>query len=187
MPSATPLGSLFAYSDVIRYSEFQQGVQVLIYEFSRLCYAAPTSFTGGAMATVGERIKEVRETKGWTQEKLAEESGISKSFLSEVENKGKNIGLEMLLNIAQALGASVQYLATGEGDEPIVRKSIEIPVELSRAAEELHLTHKETMDLLEAFNSVVARRSTRSKGTVSVEDWKSLHHAIKMVLKKTYG
>lgn len=139
------------------------------------------------MATVGERIKEVRESKGWTQEKLADESGISKSFLSEVENKGKNIGLELLLDVAHALGASVQYLATGEGDEPIVRKSIEIPVELSRAAEQLHLTHKETMDLLEAYNSVVARRSTRSRGVVSVEDWKHLHQAIKTVLKKTYG
>jgi transcriptional regulator with XRE-family HTH domain len=139
------------------------------------------------MATVGERIKQVREARDWTQEKLAGQSGISKSFLSEVENKGKNIGLELLLSIAQALGASVQYLATGEGEEPIVRKPILIPIELSRAAEELHLTHKETMDLLEAYNSVVARRSTRSKGVVSVEDWKNLHKALKNVLKKTYG
>jgi transcriptional regulator with XRE-family HTH domain len=36
------------------------------------------------MATVGERIKEVREAKGWTQERLASEADISKSFLSEL-------------------------------------------------------------------------------------------------------
>ncbi len=71
------------------------------------------------------------------------------------------------------------------GEEPIVRQPILIPVELSRAAEELHLTPKEMMDLLEAYNSVVARRSTRSKGVVSVEDWKNLHKALKNVLKKT--
>ena len=71
--------------------------------------------------------------------------------------------------------------------QPIVRKPILIPVELSRAAEELQLSHQETIDLLEAYNSVVARRSTRSKGVVSVEDWKELHKALRNVLKKTYG
>src|SRR5271163_87395 len=64
-----------------------------IYEYSRTCYAAPVTslYPGGGMATVGERIKEVREARNWTQEKLSDVSGISKSFLSEVENKGKNI------------------------------------------------------------------------------------------------
>lgn len=139
------------------------------------------------MATVGERIKEVREARNWTQEKLSDASGISKSFLSEVENKGKNIGLDLLLSIAQALGTTVQYLATGEGDEPIVRRPIVIPVELSHAAEELHLSHQETLDLLGAYNSVVARRSKRSMGVASVNDWKELHNALNNVLKKTYG
>ena len=67
------------------------------------------------MATVGDRIKKVREAKGWTQEKLADESKVSRGFLSEVEKRGKNISLDLLLRIANALGASVGYLATGEG------------------------------------------------------------------------
>ena len=57
------------------------------------------------MATVGERIREVREAKGWTQDKLATEADISKSFLSEVEKHGKNISLDLLLKVATALGA----------------------------------------------------------------------------------
>ena len=69
------------------------------------------------MSTVGERIREVREARGWTQEKLAGAAKISKSFLSEVENKGKNISLDLLLRVATALDASVEYLATGGGDE----------------------------------------------------------------------
>jgi transcriptional regulator with XRE-family HTH domain len=142
---------------------------------------------GGKMATVGERIREVRDARNWTQEKLSDSSGISKSFLSEVENKGKNISLDLLLRIAQALGTTVQYLATGEGEEPTARRPIVIPVELSQAAEELHLSHQETIDLLGAYNSVVARRSKQSKGVASVEDWKELHNALKNVLKKTYG
>jgi transcriptional regulator with XRE-family HTH domain len=139
------------------------------------------------MATVGDRIKKVREARGWTQEKLADEAKISRGFLSEVEKHNKNISLDLLLRIGNALGASVGYLATGEGDQPGERKAVVIPSELSQAAQELHLTYPETIDLLEAYNSVVARRSNRSKGTMSVKDWKDLHLALKSVIRRVYG
>ncbi len=139
------------------------------------------------MATVGERIKEVREAKGWTQERLATEADISKSFLSEVEKHGKNISLDLLLKVATALGASVGYLASGEGSQPGERKPVVIPMELSEAAEELHLSYPETLDLLEAYGSVIARRSNRHRGTMTIDDWKALHKALKDVVKKVYG
>jgi hypothetical protein len=62
-----------------------------------------------------------------------------------------------------------------------------IPQELSEAAEQLRLSFPETLDLLEAYNSVVARRSNRQKGTMSVEDWKTLWDAVKQVIRKVYG
>ena len=139
------------------------------------------------MATVGERIKQVREARGWTQDKLADEAKISRGFLSEVEKHGKNISLDLLLRVANALGASVAYLATGEGSQPGERKSVVIPPELSEAAEQLHLTYPEALDLLEAYNSVIARRSNRFKGRMSVKDWKDLHEALKNVIRKVYG
>src|SRR5262249_32392043 len=86
--------------------------------------------TGYEMATVGDRIKQVREARGWTQEKLANAAKISPGFLSDVEKHGKNISLELLLRVANALGASVGYLATGEGTQPGERKPIVIPPEL---------------------------------------------------------
>ncbi len=143
--------------------------------------------TGYVMATVGDRIKQVREARGWTQDKLADEAKISRGFLSDVENHGKNISLELLLRVANALGASVAYLATGEGTQPGEKKAVLIPPELSEAAQELHLTYPETLELLEAYNSVVARRSTRSRGTMSAKDWKELHLALKNVIRKVYG
>jgi transcriptional regulator with XRE-family HTH domain len=139
------------------------------------------------MPTVGERIKQVREAKGWTQEKLANEAKISKGFLSDVENHGKNISLDLVLRIANALGASVGYLATGDGKQPGERKPVVIPPELSEAAHQLRLSYPETIDLLEAYNSVIARRSNRFKGTMSVKDWKDLHEALKTVIRKVYG
>ena len=139
------------------------------------------------MATVGDRIKEVREANGWTQERLAAEADISKSFLSEVEKHGKNISLDLLLKVATALGASVGYLASGEGSLPGERKPVVIPMELSEAAEELHLSYPETLDLLESYGSIIARRSNRRKGTMTVGDWKALHKALREVVKKVYG
>jgi len=139
------------------------------------------------MATVGDRIKKVREAKGWTQEKLADESKVSRGFLSEVEKRGKNISLDLLLRIANALGASIGYLATGEGEQLGERKPVVIPLELSQAAQELRLSYPETLDLLDAYNSVVARRSDRSKGTMSIKDWKELHAAVKSVIRRVYG
>jgi transcriptional regulator with XRE-family HTH domain len=117
---------------------------------------------------------------------LAGAAKISKSFLSEVENKGKNISLDLLLRVATALDASVEYLATGGGDEAKSRKPIVIPPELSQAAEQLHLSFQQAIDLLEAYNSVVARRSTRLRANPSVVYWEKLHHELQR-LRKNYG
>ena len=139
------------------------------------------------MATVGDRIKQVREARGWTQEKLANEAKISPGFLSDVEKHGKNISLELLLRVANALGASVGYLAGGEGTRPSEKKPIVIPPELSEAAHELDLSYLETVELLEAYNSVIARRSARSRGSMSIRDWKELHEALRNVIRKVTG
>jgi transcriptional regulator with XRE-family HTH domain len=134
------------------------------------------------MATVGERIREIREKKKLTQEQLASDVKISKSFLSDLENGKSDVGSEILLRIANRLGASVDYLLKGRAttaapkQEPVV-----IPPELSRAAEELQLSFAEIRELLDAHNSVVARRSNKSQKRLSTEEWKKLHAAIKKV------
>src|SRR5687768_7908564 len=66
--------------------------------------------------TIGDRIKEVREKRERTQEWLAKETGISKGFLSEIENnKGTgNIGADYVIRISNALGVSLDYLLRGE-------------------------------------------------------------------------
>ena len=57
----------------------------------------------------------------------------------------------------------------------VVRESVVIPYELSAAAEQLHLSYAQTLELLDAYNSVVARRSnsggsrsTSSNGSSSI-------------------
>jgi transcriptional regulator with XRE-family HTH domain len=133
------------------------------------------------MPTVGERIREIREKRGMTQDKLAEAAELSKSFLSEVENDKSNISSRILLRIANELGASMDYLLDGTVKEALEREPVVIPSSLSTYAEKVNLTYAETRELLDAHNSVVARRSSRSLKEFTVDDWKRLHTAIKKV------
>ena len=87
------------------------------------------------MATTGDRIREVRESLRMTQDDLAEKSGLSKGFISDVENDKRGISSENLLKIANAVGASLDYLQRGESSAAVVRESVVIPYELSAAAE----------------------------------------------------
>ena len=55
---------------------------------------------------LGDNIRNYREQRGFTQEKLAELSNISEKHLSKIE-RGK---INTLVNIADALGTSVDKL-----------------------------------------------------------------------------
>lgn len=133
--------------------------------------------------TTGERIREIREKRSMTQEELAKKAGISKGFLSDVENDKRNIGSQGLLRIANELGASVDYLLAGKITEIIENEQIIIPQELSEAAEEMNLSYTETLDLLKTFNSAIARRGKTYRKELSADGWKKFHEAIKEALK----
>ncbi|MBI4639621.1 MAG: helix-turn-helix domain-containing protein [Candidatus Tectomicrobia bacterium] len=132
------------------------------------------------MSTIGDRIREVRESLGWTQERLAMEAKISKGFLSDVENNKRSISAENVLKIANALGASLEYLMRGEtSDYEKKREPVQIPPELSEAAEKFGWSYSETLTLLETHKSIIARRSKKSLKPLAVEGWKELHSLIK--------
>ncbi len=133
------------------------------------------------MPSVGDRIREAREKKGWTQERLGEKTKLSKGFISDVENGKTNIGSENLLKVADALNANLDYLLRGEVPEGRPRHAVVIPSELSRFAEEEGLSYAETLELLGAHHSIVARRSMRSQRDFGLEDWRQLYKAIQKV------
>jgi transcriptional regulator with XRE-family HTH domain len=133
--------------------------------------------------STGTRIKEIREKRDLTQEQLAKKAGISKGFLSDVENDKRNIGSQGLLRIANELGASVDYLLAGRVMENVENEQIIIPQELSQAAEDLKLSYSETLDLVKTFNSAVARRGKTYRKELTVDGWKKFHEAIKEALE----
>ena len=67
---------------------------------------------------VGKRIKNLREEKRWTQERLAEFSNISQRYISDLENGNKtNPSYLILLNIANVFNFSCDYLVFGSDND----------------------------------------------------------------------
>lgn len=52
------------------------------------------------------RIKELRKAKGWTLDHLASEVGTSKGYLSDLERGKRDGSVQMLRDIAHALGVT---------------------------------------------------------------------------------
>lgn len=55
-------------------------------------------------------IAELRNAKGWTQEKLAEESGVHRIMIARYESTGANMTIETAKKLADALGCTIDEL-----------------------------------------------------------------------------
>jgi transcriptional regulator with XRE-family HTH domain len=65
----------------------------------------------GEKATLGERIRELRLKRGWTQQQLAERVGIQQKQISSYE-RGANVPSgQTFIALAEAFGVSLDYLA----------------------------------------------------------------------------
>jgi transcriptional regulator with XRE-family HTH domain len=59
---------------------------------------------------LGRRVKDLRTTRNWSLETLANASGVSRSMLSEIEREQANPTLAVTLRIARAFGMSLGEL-----------------------------------------------------------------------------
>ncbi|MCH4246291.1 MAG: helix-turn-helix domain-containing protein [Acinetobacter populi] len=58
----------------------------------------------------GLRLIELRKTKGWSQERLALESGLARSYVGGVERGQRNIALINIYKLADTLGVPASTL-----------------------------------------------------------------------------
>lgn len=61
----------------------------------------------------GNRIRELRELRWLSQDKLAFESGIHRTWIGIVERGQRNLTIENIERLAKALGVSVEELFKG--------------------------------------------------------------------------
>lgn len=69
------------------------------------------------MTTFGERLKELRKSKGYTQQQLADIFSLSKSSISRYEKNLQLPEASTLPRIAEFFGVSLDYLMGHDGED----------------------------------------------------------------------
>ena len=68
------------------------------------------------MVTLGELIRQLRESKGWTQGQLAYRSGLSESAVSMIERGNRtNAWADTIGKLSDALGVSADFILLETG------------------------------------------------------------------------
>lgn len=133
------------------------------------------------MPSVGKRIRDRRTELGWTQDVLAVKAGISKGFLSDLENGKRSVGADNLLDIARVLSLSLDFLMTGEQtDAP--PSEVQIPASLANYAAASGISFRQALMLLDMQSQIIAHRSTTKKDSLEDFDWQKFHEAVKEFL-----
>lgn len=117
--------------------------------------------------TLGDRVRRYREALGYTLTDLARESGVSRSYLYQVESGESSPTEEKLLALANALGVTANELL-GIVDE---HTDVDIPDSLATFARQAKLRPDEVR--------MLARINYRGKRPSSVEGWHYLYSAIR--------
>lgn len=134
------------------------------------------------MAGIGGRIRKRRVELSWTQEQLCQRAGISKGFLSDLENDKRSVSAENLLDIARALSLSLDYLMTGKASEEPPTE-VAIPASLAKFAAEERLSLRQTLMLLDMQKQIVAHRSAKKKEGLEAVDWRKFYEGVKEFLE----
>lgn len=92
-------------------------------------------------AKLGCKIKELRLSKGYTQETLAETVGCNTSHISNIENNHTKVSLNVLFAIANILDTSIDYLLSNQ----YKNTSLGLDNEISRAIKNCSIEQKEKL------------------------------------------
>jgi len=62
---------------------------------------------------LGDRIRRLRDRKGWSQEEFAHSCEVNRSYMGRIERGELNLTLETTRKVAKGLGISVSALLKG--------------------------------------------------------------------------
>lgn len=95
-----------------------------------------------------ERIRAIRESKGITQEELAEKLKKTRSNYAYLESRGEKLTVEQLRSIADAIGVDMVELLGGFSDSTPEMQRIQ------KENEELKITLKREREVIENYHRV---------------------------------
>lgn len=131
------------------------------------------------MTTLGERIRALRKKKELTLDQLAENSGVSKAYLSQLENGQSerpsaenlyNISTSLDVTIASLLGKELKYVKKDNNTD-------DAPNGLKEAIRKNKWTNEDIEPLLS-----IAMRNQKGQD-MTADDWTYLHETIKRVIE----
>jgi transcriptional regulator with XRE-family HTH domain len=61
------------------------------------------------MSNTGEKIKQIRIARGFTQQELADRIGVKRNTFSQWESGARNISVDQLKDLARAVGVTLDY------------------------------------------------------------------------------
>ncbi len=70
------------------------------------------------LVALGQAVRRHRLAKGWIPERLAEEAGVSRRTIGNVEEAVYSTGIGSILDIARALGVRLVDLLSEAGVDP---------------------------------------------------------------------
>ncbi len=128
---------------------------------------------------LSQKIRQLREEKEWSLNKLAEMAGVSKAYLSQLENNvSKQPSAEVLLKIASALGTTIADLL----DKP-VRVHAKDFGEMPDGLRELIDKQGEILDIREEDVKMLMRIRYRGNQPETPEDWEHILRTIRIVMR----
>lgn len=72
-----------------------------------------------ALRRLGGRVRALRQERGLSQERLAHEAGLHRTYISQVERGDRNVAVLNLLRLSRALQVDPARLVAGlEADPP---------------------------------------------------------------------
>ena len=66
----------------------------------------------------GVRLRQVRQDRGISQERLAELAGLHRTYVSSIERGERNVSLVNIERLAEALGVTMGELMPDQGKRP---------------------------------------------------------------------
>lgn len=123
------------------------------------------------LVSFGQKVRDRREKEGWSQEKLANEIGISRNYLSQIERGvATNISWQVMQRITTVLGMKME---TGQEQQ----NSDNLPSGLAEFARK--------SDLPQGDIEMLAHIQYRGKRPSTAAEWEMLYKAIKIALEET--
>ena len=95
---------------------------------------------------LGKRIREARNKLRYTQEVLAEKVDIAVTYLGEIERGEKTPSLDVLVNLAESLEVSCDYLLRDSVESGTVYVDADISRKLSGLTRKQRITAEAILD-----------------------------------------